>query len=370
MAREIRALTGLRGGAAGYVCAYHLLFGRGTTGAVVQRALSKGYLSVDIFFVLSGLVMALTYKPAFERGYGLAVHGEFLIRRAGRIVPLYGFVLLATVAVYAPAGRLFAPGVVTANLLLIQGWGLHVPSIIPPGWSISTEAAAYILFPAMLVMAIFSSRAGGWASLALAIILVLVSSTLVTPSASIYMHGALDVWDDATAGPLLRCLGGFLLGLLTFRAARSQSVCAVAGSDMFGVVVLGLLAGGVMSGVPDLVIYPLFPALVLCLYVNRGRVAAVAGSAPLHWLGVISYGIYLIHSVVIEFLWPASQAWLVGHSTTLRGAASVILCTCATLIAAQLLHVTIELPGRTLARRISLPSLRDAPQNHRSGRGS
>ncbi len=352
MSNEIRALTGLRGVAAAYVCLYHLLFGRDYTGSLVQRGLSKGYLAVDVFFVLSGLVMALTYKSMFEQEYSVAGHANFLLRRAGRIMPLYLFVVAATMLLYVFGHHLFGAGTLAANILLLQSWGLHTESIIPPAWSISTEAAAYLLFPALLAMTVFSTRVGSWASLAVAIALVLLSTTLVTPPARAMMHGPLDVWDNATTGPLLRCLGGFLLGLLTYRAAESRRVRAVAGSDGFAVATLILLAGGIFLGVNDLLLYAFFPVLVLCLYLNQGRVAAIAGSPPLRWLGVLSFGIYLIHSPTIEFLWPASQAWLAGQSKVLAGAASVVLCVLATLLLAQISHVAIEVPGRALVRRI------------------
>jgi peptidoglycan/LPS O-acetylase OafA/YrhL len=62
VAREVKGLTGLRGAAASIVAVHHVL----------QLPISpwhevrlRGYLAVDIFFVLSGFVMALTYADAF-----------------------------------------------------------------------------------------------------------------------------------------------------------------------------------------------------------------------------------------------------------------------------------------------------------------
>lgn len=59
---------------------------------------SLGYAGVDVFFVLSGFIMAHTVRP--ERGAG-----DFSVRRIACIVPLYWFLTLALFAVtlLAPA---------------------------------------------------------------------------------------------------------------------------------------------------------------------------------------------------------------------------------------------------------------------------
>lgn len=233
----------------------------------------------------------------------------------------------------------------------MDGEGFGVPSLLDPAWSISTEVAAYLLFPFLLLLTMFSSRVHAVGALVAATLLLFLSTKAVTQTALPMMHGSLDVWDDATIGPLLRCIGGFTIGLLTFRAARSPRLRAIASSDVFGFAVLALLAGGMAWSVDDLVLYPLFPALVLSLYVNRRWLARIAGARPLHWLGVLSYAIYLVHTLIIEILWPASQSWFEGYSAGLRGAASTVLCVAATLLFAHLLHLAVEKPGRTWVRR-------------------
>ena len=66
--QEIGALTGLRGVAACWVAMYHgHEFGRlaGPAGVLLRH----GYLAVDVFFVLSGFVMGLSYAHMFAPGF-------------------------------------------------------------------------------------------------------------------------------------------------------------------------------------------------------------------------------------------------------------------------------------------------------------
>ena len=65
---EIRAFTGLRGLACFYVMLYHFGFA-GILPKDFSAFANHGYLSVDIFFVLSGFVMAMVYGDYFKNGF-------------------------------------------------------------------------------------------------------------------------------------------------------------------------------------------------------------------------------------------------------------------------------------------------------------
>jgi peptidoglycan/LPS O-acetylase OafA/YrhL len=134
---EIRPLTGLRGIAALYVVSYHHRLGVPFSNPLTT-SLAHGYLAADLFFVLSGFVMALTYSHMFARGWSMAAYVRFLGRRAARIYPLY-FVATLAAFVFILAGALEAPRLaplgtaLTLNLLLIQAWGF-VGSLDGPAW--------------------------------------------------------------------------------------------------------------------------------------------------------------------------------------------------------------------------------------------
>ena len=80
-AHRFSSLDGLRGICALTVVLFHCnnFFHKGP---VFQH----GFLAVDVFFILSGFVIALTYENELKSGLAVRL---FLIRRAQRLLPTY-----------------------------------------------------------------------------------------------------------------------------------------------------------------------------------------------------------------------------------------------------------------------------------------
>src|SRR5690606_3845377 len=161
---DLRILTPLRGIAALWVVIYH--FGDQYLPALrpeqAGHLVGKGYLAVDLFFMLSGFVLAHVYHADFTR-FDPGRYRDFLAARVARLYPLHLLVLLAFV-VTAIAGRLFefvltgqferlpldgahSITALLANLLMLQGLAAGELSWNYPAWSISVEFFAYLLFP-------------------------------------------------------------------------------------------------------------------------------------------------------------------------------------------------------------------------------
>ncbi len=176
---EIRSLTGLRGVAACWVMLYHAEFRAGTT-APVRVLIDHGYLAVDLFFILSGFVLALNHAPAFRRDREAAYAG-FLRKRLARTYPLYlvaTLVCFALVRAGAFSGRHATGWALAANLALIQSWHTRFGSIDGPGWSVSAEWGAYLLFPLFCRAALSGPAWRGWAVAALCLLAVAALSIL------------------------------------------------------------------------------------------------------------------------------------------------------------------------------------------------
>src|SRR6202161_3995096 len=121
---------------------------------------AKGYLGVELFFVLSGFILCPVYLDQVADG-GFR-YGSFLWARLARIYPLHlatlagiGAMALAALA----AGRVIDPNILSwsslpANLLLVQAWG-YAPQAgwNHPSWSISAEWFAYLSFPVFAIAA-------------------------------------------------------------------------------------------------------------------------------------------------------------------------------------------------------------------------
>jgi peptidoglycan/LPS O-acetylase OafA/YrhL len=113
MATDIRALTGVRGVAAAVIVAYHFgdvqLFGGGN---IAYYRIPHGYLPVDLFFMLSGYVIGLTYRDAFGSGK-LKNYATFMLKRVARLYPAY-----------------LAIGLLYVAKIAAGGWGLYIHPLI------------------------------------------------------------------------------------------------------------------------------------------------------------------------------------------------------------------------------------------------
>lgn len=358
-------MTGLRGIAAFLVVVYHFYSADDLPSGALSHFVTKGYLWVDLFFVLSGFLMAMNYAHLFAARWSLGAWGTFLFKRFARIYPLYVAIVLGTLAYTLcvhgsfqdapnalPSVNLVNPAVeIAANLFLIQSWGV-ARSIDGVAWSLSTEWAAYLLFPLLAWLALFGRTRTALAA-AVGVVAIIVGTVGLTSGDGAYHSGPLDAYDGTTIEPILRCLGGFTLGLLTFRVAQSPRALAWASCDASAGAAVLLLAVGFAAGAHDLIVYPLFAMVVLALYGNRGRVGRAFGCRPVHWMGLISYSLYLLH---LYFVTP--RQWL-GHWFQLRlssgwAAFATDATVCAALLGTSALaYRLIEEPGRRYAQGVN-----------------
>ncbi len=343
---RIGALTGLRGVAALCVAAYHLLLPGAFLTGMPARLLGRSYLCVDLFFVLSGFVLARGHGG--DTSHRPAGMGGFIRRRLARIYPLYALILLSrlgyTVWRYGsfdlPRPWIAAPmdhpwRAIPANLLLVQSWGV-APSITGPAWSVSTEWAAYCAFPLLAWPMLQASRAVALAGAAAAAALVVAAAS----------HGALDAWDGRHAGPLLRCIGGFTLGLGLWRLSGWQPAARLAARSGWGWCVCAALAAAWALGAPDLAVYPLLPALVLVLACGGGGPARLLRTPGAVWLGEVSYAIYLLHIFLLHPLDQARAACRLALPPPMADALAACLVLAFLLAAAELACRLIERPAR------------------------
>ena len=165
--------------------------------------------------------------------------GKFLLRRAARTYPLYLSVLLPTTAYAAALGpvqvsrhlpeppQLPHPAIdVAANLALVQSWGVG-PSIDGTAWSLSTEWAAYYLFPLLAALVLFSSRRVA-VGFALGAIGLTVATVLLTRYDGAHHSGPLDAYNGATSSR--SCAASRASGSACSVIALLAQVVLVAGS--------------------------------------------------------------------------------------------------------------------------------------------
>ncbi len=202
-------LTAVRGLLALWVFAYHANLHLHFAG--VASLIGRGYLGVDGFFILSGLVLGHRHPNPSQT---FAAYGRFWWRRAVRLYPtalamllLLGVaLLLARLGGVRPHQAFRADGREFAlQLLMVNGWGFsHGWSWNYPSWSISTEWAGYLLFPLLALLAArWDGRQAALAAAVAGFALLLVSGLSASGLNLTYQGALLRFFPEFIGGILL-----------------------------------------------------------------------------------------------------------------------------------------------------------------------
>jgi peptidoglycan/LPS O-acetylase OafA/YrhL len=363
--RHLPALNGLRGIAVMGVVAYHFQLGWA----------SGGYLGVDLFFVLSGFLITSLLLEEWT-GVGRISLVAFWGRRAKRLLPAL-FLVVAALGLYLIGNALFggpgANGLVDLSglrgdaiwtLLYANNWHLiyahqsyfaqfSTPSPLQHTWSLAIEEQFYLIWPFVLLLLLRFAR-GAWraAGAVLTVSLGVLSSVLM---AALFQPGA----DPSriyygTDTRLFDLMAGATLAFLAAsrrqpnaHARRTLHVLAPAAAVVLAVF---WATAGTSGGLPTdfmfeggFLICAALAALVIAdaRLTEPGRFSRALAWPPLHFIGTISYGIYLWH-------WPVI-VYLSGTRTGLPGLPLDLVRIAVTLALATASYYMVERPIR-LAR--------------------
>lgn len=312
-------IDALRAVAALMVVADHTMLQlSGRVAMAISRTLGAGLF---LFFCVSGYLIAGPFLRALVRGEPLPRLRVYATRRAARIYPAYWIAFAAAVLLVPPGGGVHAYQI-PVHLSLLQSSWPHVgePSaILGVAWTLGIEVAFYVFVPlAAIVLRVL--HPGPWSPGRLALLVTGAAAASVawssfgivhfgssTSTVSLLAHLGLQVWFFAFCPGMLIALatlaqegnGGWawfralmrrpaipitaalLLWVGGYAIQQTNRPWLVAASDPLWVIACGLVVG--------------------CLVTDGSwarRPAAVL--AP---VGLISYGIYLWHFIVIEYIW-------------------------------------------------------------------
>ncbi len=298
--QRIESLDWLRGLLAAAIMAYHLTgWGVGPhDGATVLGRL--GAYGVSMFFILSGLSIAHVYhrfitEPQASR--------RFFVRRVFRIWPLLWLAVAVIAAFRLASGEGLSWKLIVLNLTTLFGFVRPSAYINTGAWSIGNEMVYYAMTPLLLRLYNRSRLAGNLFTLLTVGVGLLFSHHLLSTGATLATQW--ETYINPFNNLFLYCCGVALYyNASGLRATRWQCLAAlglaaatfvfypVQGDQIHIVTGPARIAFCVASVTAVLAFYK-YPAAVHPWLV-----------APLTQLGLMTYGVYLLHPVVWQTLSP------------------------------------------------------------------
>jgi peptidoglycan/LPS O-acetylase OafA/YrhL len=304
--RRFHTLDGMRGIAALMIVFMHT---NEISGALYRPF---AYLGVDLFFVLSGVVLAQAYGRRLQAGLGL---GAFLRLRWARLYPLYALATLLAVVpvlmvlkgigenVYHWTGSQAALSLGLGLLMLPDLGRVALYPFLPPAWSLFYEMTANLL----------------WAGVAgdrlrvrwMALVMFLGAGGMIL---ALSQHGDLNLGRDATwldlGTALCRVAYSFTAGLWIHRLSKQVKIKIPAVALLlFTLLLLTLRPSVALAPFYELgTVLILFPLLVLLGTASEPVTAF--GQRCNDALGRASYGLYTLHIPVFLLLRGAARRLL------------------------------------------------------------
>lgn len=304
------AVNGWRGPGAIAIALAHLGI---ATDAISARYLFPVALLVDLFFVLSGLVIAQAYATKLSKAANIP---EYVIRRFGRIWPVQAATLAVLVgyesfkwAVEASGhGHFSSPGfsregislveAIPTNLLMLQSLGLHDRETWNfPSWSLSVEFVTYVAFALFCLMTPNLRRALSIATIVASIAIL----ALVAP------YGMRSTFDYG----IFRCLAGFFAGTLCYEVAERWPMPRVRYPTLLEIAAVALVGVWLSFAVSTRAGYAapaVFALFVLAFLGEGGRLSRLLRTRVMQVLADLSFSIYMVHALVLTALLALAHA--------------------------------------------------------------
>jgi peptidoglycan/LPS O-acetylase OafA/YrhL len=362
-------LAGLRGLAAVCVVLYHV----GNLTGIRPALIRSGGPTLDLFFLLSGFVLIHQYERRRElqpetdaKTTRRFYFKHFYLRRFFRIAPLFYALLLASFVeqpflekcnlyitqhswVFMDIFRDVSWTNLVVHLSFAFGFLPHFSyhSAIPD-WTVGLEMQFYLVFPLLIVLIL---RFGYAAMAAVTLLFTVLSDQLFSPF--------VNSFPMASFLPMKMHL--FLLGMLIAAAFHKRIQVSAVCVCVALLPLLPMIENIRRFNLPWLIGDVAMAVVLLLLTCSSGRLRAalfpfrfVLNAGPMQKLGQISYGVYLVHLLII----PPVVALLlhINWAASLPGKPRFFIFSFAVMSVifpvSLLLHYFVEQPGVALGKRL------------------
>ena len=347
----IAGLDGLRALAVAAVMLYH----------VAPGVFPGGFLGVDIFFVISGFLITALLLREFRANRRLDLP-RFWLRRARRLLPAFVVLILVVVPLAWLIETDLLVGIrrqVLGALTFSTNWleiahgssyfDQTAPLLFKNFWSLAIEEQFYLFWPlALLLILAFLPR---WdrriiVSGALALISIVLMAVLYRPDAATRVYYGTDthlfglaigitlafLWSDPRA---------HVLGARGWERTRSWAGITALAALIAEILFLSDTNAFAYRG--GMAIASLLTAIIIAAMIApASRLARIADSAPLRWIGTRSYGLYLWHWPILVLATAAVPVAVGGLGFWVRAVIAIAL----TGLFTELSYRYIETPIR------------------------
>jgi len=303
------ALDGVRALAALAVVLTHVGFqtAEGVNGPF-RSVLSRLDVGVAVFFVLSGFLLHRPQVVAALSGRALPAVVPYLWRRALRVLPAYWLAVVAALLVLPDNdGATLGDWVRQLTLTQVYGADELLPGLTQT-WSLATEVSFYLVLPLLgrlagrtlrsqlLLCAAMYATGLGWQAL--------VAWDLLPPFTGYWLPAHADWFALGMALAALSAAGAGWLEELCSDAVTcwigAAALFVVAGTPLTGPYALALLTPS--EALTRTVLYGAVSVLLVAPAITRrtdGPVRGLLVSRPARAVGRVSYGLFLLHLVVL-----------------------------------------------------------------------
>lgn len=324
---------------------------------------SFGWTGVDLFFVLSGyLIASQVFRSVQQNSFSLKV---FFLKRFFRILPAYWFVLALYVAL--PAFREWESLPPLWKLLTFtQNFGLDLRyhRTFSHAWSLCVEEQFYFLFPlcVLLLLRVKAGTKSAWLITGLFIagfICRLASwNTFIVPAINTETFGV--QWYKWIYYPTYNRLDGLLAGISiagmahffpNIKSIIERYSNILLGTGFLLISMAYILCEDSMTFNASVFAYPLIAIAFGCMVASGICQKSILNKFYSRFtsaIATLSYSIYLVHKAAIHF----AQEIFTKPGIDAEGSLMFVLCVLVSVSGAMLLHFVVEKPFLRMKDRI------------------
>ena len=298
---RIHKLDGLRGLFALFVVLFHLNINNAPASLINNFFVRESYIFVDFFFILSGYVISLTYNDKIISPISLK---QFLIKRFLRLYPM----LLFSTCMYWYFVHPFLDKqniILALDTLLLTNstpiLGIEI-GMNYPSWSISSEMISYLIFGICSMIAIRKNKT------------ILIN--IITICCFAFLAYQQNYFSTGSFG-FIRGLACFNLGFLIYSLTKNNIRIPNYLEWLTSFTMLGIMYLLYTCTINSIAILSLqflvplvFSSILFVFIKTNGIISNLLASAPLQFLGKISYSVYLNQAFVIGFGIPKLYKWI------------------------------------------------------------